>query len=101
MKLTIGETVYDFDVDSITNREAMLLEDQLGLTFQEFTELLQRGSMKALTGLAWLAMRRTDPEAPFDAVDFKLADIEDEAPLAEGAGNSATDTASLSLASSE
>ncbi len=81
MKITIDGTVYDVDATSVTNREAIALEDEFEMTFQEFGALLGRGSMKAMTGLAWIIMRRSNPDVAFDAVDFKLADAEEDAPL--------------------
>lgn len=88
MKITIGGTVYDVDANSVTNREAITIEDEFGMTFQEFGALLGRGSMKAMTGLAWIIMRRTDPAVEFGAVDFKLADTEGDVPLEEVGENS-------------
>lgn len=92
MKITIDGTVYGVDATSVTNREAMTIEDEFGMTFQEFGQLLGRGSMKALTGLAWIIMRRTDSEVAFDAVDFKLADAEDDVPLGAADTSSADGT---------
>ncbi len=81
MKLTVDGKLYDLDAGSLTNKEAILLEDLYGMTFQEFGELLTRGSTKAMTGLVWLAMRRDGSDIAFEDVEFHFEDFEtDEVP---------------------
>lgn len=104
MKISVNGAVYDFEYESVTNGEAIALEDQAGITFVELGDLLKRGSVKAMTGLAWIAMRRVEPNLAFADVDFKVAEmtIEDAAPLeaADASSDAVTEPTSLSTSES-
>ena len=81
MKVTIDGTQYEYDPESLTNTEAMALEAALGMTFKQWSEMLQQGSVSALTGLVWMIQKRDEPAKRFSDVVFKFAEleIEDEA----------------------
>lgn len=97
-KVTVDGAEYDFDFDSITNKEATAIEIALGVSFKRWGELLQEGYMSATTALVWTIQKRTDPALRFDAVEFKIVDLDfgdDPAPLPQGT-NSDADTSESS-----
>jgi hypothetical protein len=68
IKVTVKGEVFSFDNENYPLPEAIELEEKLGMPFAEWERGLYRGSAKAMTGLAWLAMKR-------DGRDVKLEDI--------------------------
>lgn len=103
MKLTIDGQEYDFDPDSLTNKDAAAIEKATGSTFNAWIDALNSGSITALTALVWTIQKRTNPALRIDDVEFRLADVApeeetDEVPLPDATG-SASDT-SESLPSS-
>ncbi len=81
MKITVDGNTYDFEPDSLRNDEAMLIEKQCGVTFKQWGELLEQGSILAMTALVWIIQRRENSALEFDDVRFEFSslDIEDEA----------------------
>lgn len=75
MKITVDGKAYDFDEESMLNTEAMALEAAMGMPTQQWSELLQKGSVSALTGLVWLVRRREEPALRFSEVEFALAKL--------------------------
>lgn len=76
MKLGINDEVVEFDdkevLLSLTNREAMDIERVCGCTYNEWQELLKRGSAGAVTAFVWVALRRNQPDLRYDAVEFTI-----------------------------
>jgi len=78
MKITVNGTQYEFDQNSLTNREAMAIEKVTGWTFTEWAAKMGDGSAVALTAMIWTIQRREDPKVKFDEVEFSYADLEAE-----------------------
>lgn len=68
LKVTVAGEVLSFDNDRYPLTEAIELEEKLGMTFAEWNRDFYRGSVKALCGLVWLALKR-------DGRGIPLADI--------------------------
>lgn len=81
MKITVGDTVYEYDPNSLRNDEAMAIETALGVTFKQWSDQLSQGSIAALTALVWTVQKRDDPSLRFGDVKFAFAElqVEDEA----------------------
>lgn len=77
MKLAVKveNVTYQLDVDELQNGDVIDLEDVTGLTFTEWLESLQKGSLKALTGVIWLARRENEPDLAFRDVTFRLSAV--------------------------
>ncbi len=82
MKITVDGNVYDFEPDSMRNDEAILIEKQCGVTFKQWGELLQEGSIMAMTALVWIIQRRETSGLAFDDVRFQFSGLEVEEPEA-------------------
>jgi hypothetical protein len=80
-----GKT-YEFDQDSMTNLDAMALEDVTGWGLRTFGEKLADGSGRALTFLVWLVRSRTEPGLKFDEVEFSLARLDLDEDEVAGSG---------------
>jgi hypothetical protein len=78
VKLIVNDETLDFDAKSITNREAMALEAAVGMTFGQFTDALKKQSALAMTGMVWLAQRRSNPKLKFSEVEFTFGDLKVE-----------------------
>ena len=83
MKFLIdGETV-EFDTERITNVEGMAIERVTGMLFGEWGELLNKGSMLAITALVWIIRKRQDPPLRFDDVLFEQFEPLEDAPAGD------------------
>ena len=76
--LTIGDKTWQFDIAKLTNREGMAVEKATGLTVQEWTQQIARGSMSALTALVWIVRTRDEPSLAYDDVVFSLDELKVE-----------------------
>lgn len=78
---------FEFDPNSVTNREAMALEKATGMTFGQWSDALVAGSALAMTGVLWLIQRRVLPQLKFSEVEFPIAgiDVEDLTAVEEDA----------------
>lgn len=76
MIIKVGADRYEIDPTAISNTEAILLEENTGLTLVEMADALDRGSAKAITGLVWLAWRRKDPTLLYEDVTFPMGDVD-------------------------
>jgi hypothetical protein len=82
MKISVDGNTYDFDAESMRNDEAMLIEKQCGVTFKQWGELLEQGSVLAMTALVWIIQRRENPALLFEEVRFEFSSLEvEEAPV--------------------
>ena len=88
MRITVGDTTYDYDVTTMGNDEAIALEEEVGYTVSEMLQALDRNSIKALTALLWLIQRRDNPALEFGDVKYKLSDLK-EADLGDQDGSEA------------
>lgn len=65
---------WEFDADDLTGDQVILLEDTLDLTFEEWSERLNKGSMKAMLALVWIFRRETDKDLSWtDAKKIRLS----------------------------
>ena len=86
MKITVdGDQTFHIALQRITNVEGMAVERATGMLFKEWFAGLKQGSMLALTGLVWIAMKRTQPDLRFSDVEFSTLDVDqgDEQAAAE------------------
>ena len=64
-----GATFIAFDMDTVTDDEAIALEDAFGVTWTQFLDGIGDGSIKSQKALVWLAQRRETPDLqPADVV---------------------------------
>jgi hypothetical protein len=85
-RIIIDGQEHDFDFGNPSNKEIMLLEKVYGGTFKAWAEAMADGSITALTCLAYVVMKRTDPTLRFDDVEFAIGDgfrIEDDKAASE------------------
>jgi len=75
MRLKIDGTSYDFDIEGMSNRDAIAVERVTGNTFGEWAERLKAGSMEAVTALVWIIRRQSDPGLKFNDVEFPIASL--------------------------
>jgi len=74
--VTVDGHKYEFSEGSMTNLEAMAIEDVLGVTVGEWQDLLNRRSMRATTALVWMLRRREEPALKFEEVVFNPSSID-------------------------
>lgn len=79
MRVTVGESVYEYDETKLLNTEAIALQKATGLKPPQFAEGLKEGDAIALSGLVWLILRRAGETVKFDDLEFDLASIDVEA----------------------
>jgi hypothetical protein len=89
MRFKLDGKVLEFDEDTVTNKELIHLERELGLTVRGLMEGVNAGSMVAITGMVWMARRRTEPALAFDDIEFSLGGFEimDDDGQQDGPGN--------------
>lgn len=90
----------EFDIDSVSVEEAILLEDTLDIPWLECIST-KAGSAKVMRGFVWLYKRRTDPDLKLEDVDFniqqfghELGQPEEAAVPLEGSDDSSTSSKS-------
>jgi hypothetical protein len=85
LKITYEGTVYDFDLDDLSVKQAQKIEKHIGGTLADWEAGLGRASADCLQAVAWLIFTGGD-QTPIADVDFKimkLAKAMDEAQQAE------------------
>lgn len=83
MIIAVGTDRYEIEPSTISNVEAIAIEEAVGLTLVEMAEALDRGSAKAITALVWIAWSRKDPTLSFESVKFHMGTV-DVNPAEEG-----------------
>lgn len=78
LRLTLAGKTYEFSEDNSTNTELIDLEDVTGWESGELVERLAKGSMRAVTAVLWLCMRRDKPGLVLADVKFRTADLQVE-----------------------
>jgi hypothetical protein len=67
----------------------MDIEKVTGGTFGDWSTLLEKGSMLALTAMVWIIQRRDNPQLKFSEVNFEIGSLEIEDEEAEKAEKAA------------
>ena len=78
MKITISGEQHEFDLDDLTNVEAMAIERALSMSFGDFGTALSSGSASAITAVVWTILRRENSSLRFGDVSFKFSDLQFE-----------------------
>jgi hypothetical protein len=94
LKITYEGTVYDFDLDDLSVKQAQKIEKHIGGTLADWEAGLGRASADCLQAVAWLIFTGGD-KTPIADVDFKimkLAKAMDEAQAVEEAERMPGDT---------
>ena len=78
MKITIQDVDHEFDLDTMTNDEAMKIEAAIGMPFGKFGTALGDGSATALTALVWIVQRRDNPSLRYGDVHFTFGELKME-----------------------
>ncbi len=72
MQVTYEGTVYEFDMDEVTVKQAIKIEKHMGCTLDEWGKQLEKGgSMLALQALGWLILFG-GKTIPVEDADFKI-----------------------------
>jgi hypothetical protein len=94
MKLNINGTIYDYDMERISVREAMMLKTATGLNLRPFSTALGELDPAALAALAWLVQTKAGVKGAdgeplkFADVDFDMIEfLEDQQPAELGVGD--------------
>ncbi len=74
-----GRKTYTYEEEAVTTAEAILIEDETGLSWTEFKDAIQRNSVKAVVALVWVLRLREEPGLPLEQVVFKLGDLDSDA----------------------
>lgn len=69
---------WDFDSGKLMNVESEAIERVSKMTFGEWTDAVQRGSVTALHALLWVMLKRGEPTLAYDAVQFNLSEVDFE-----------------------
>ena len=76
MKLNINGTVYEYDLDHISVRDAMMLKTATGMNLRPFSQAIGDLDAEALVALAWLVLTRAGVKGA-DGQPLTLADVPD------------------------
>jgi hypothetical protein len=83
---------WDFDPMRMLTTEAEAIETVTGLTYIQFGEALENGSMKAFRALVWIMRKRhEDPTLKYRDVDFPIGALTFEADDEEPADDEQVD----------
>jgi hypothetical protein len=75
MKLNINGTVYDWDMDHITARDAMMLKTATGFNLKPFVQALTDVDPDCMIALAWVVQTQAGVKGT-DGEPLKLADVD-------------------------
>jgi hypothetical protein len=86
MKLNINGAIYDYDMDRITVRDAMMLKTATGLNLKPFSTALGELDPNCLAALAWLVQTKAGVKGAdgeplkFTDVDFDMIEFLEDQP---------------------
>lgn len=69
---------WDFDPDRLMSPEAVAIERLTKLTFAEWTEAVQRGSVLALHALLYVMLKREIPSLKPSEIEFSMSEVDFE-----------------------
>lgn len=75
--------VWDVDLNKLMNAESEAIEKRTGMTYTEFGDALQRGSVSAMHALLWVLRKRKIPTLEYGQVQFTTDEVSLELGLAE------------------
>ena len=75
MKLNINGTIYDYDMDRISIRDAMMLKTATGLNLRPFSAALTDLDPNCLQALAWLVQVKAGVTGA-DGAPIKVGDVD-------------------------
>jgi hypothetical protein len=86
MKLNINGAIYEYDLDRITVRDAMMLKTATGLNLKPFSTALGELDPNCLAALAWLVQTKAGVKGAdgeplkFGDVDFDMIEFLEDQP---------------------
>lgn len=73
-----ARTAWEFEPNKLMSPEAEAIERHTGMTYNEWTQAVTKGSMLALHGLLYVMLKRKEPTLKWDSVQFCLDDVDFE-----------------------
>lgn len=75
VRLAYAGKTYLFGEAVADNVELMDLENVMGVPLGDWADMLNRGSVRAVTALVWLMRRRDEPALAFADVRFRMTEV--------------------------
>jgi hypothetical protein len=84
-------TSYTYDPESVTVKQAMMLEAHTGASFEKWGDDLSTANLKALQAFGWLILTGGDLDKPIADTDFVIAALADAVSAGQAAEKAAED----------
>jgi hypothetical protein len=84
-------TSYTYDPESVTVKQAMMLEAHTGTSFEKWGDDISTANLKALQAFGWLILTGGDLDAPIGDTDFGIAALAEAVGVAQAAEKAAED----------
>jgi hypothetical protein len=91
-----GET-YTYDPESVTVKQAMMLEAHTGTSFEKWGDDISTANLKALQAFGWLILTSGDLATPIAETDFVISAMADAVGAAQAAEKAAEDAKAAAM----
>jgi hypothetical protein len=78
-------TSYTYDPESVTVKQAMMLEAHTGTSFEKWGDDISTANLKALQAFGWLILTGGDLNSPVGDTDFVIAALAESVGVAQAA----------------
>lgn len=75
MKINVGDSAYDWDMDKMMVSEAIALHEKTRMTIRPWRQALAEGDPLATKGLVFLLKLRAGEQPDWQTLDFDLATV--------------------------
>ena len=97
MIISYKGTSYTYDPESVTVKQAMMLEAHTGASFEKWGDDLSTANLKALQAFGWLILTAGDLGKPIADTDFVIAALADAVSVAQAAEKAAEDAKAAAM----
>jgi hypothetical protein len=90
-------TSYTYDPESVTVKQAMMLEAHTGTSFEKWGDDISTANLKALQAFGWLILTSGDLATPIAETDFVISAMADAVGAAQAAEKAAEDAKAAAM----
>jgi hypothetical protein len=84
-------TSYTYDPETVTVKQAMMLEAHTGTSFEKWGDDISTANLKALQAFGWLILTGGDLASPIADTDFEIAKLAEAVGVAQAAEKAGAD----------
>ena len=97
MIISYKGTSYTYDPESVTVKQAMMLEAHTGASFEKWGDDLSTANLKALQAFGWLILTSGDLNTPIAETDFVIVALAEAVGAAQAAQKAEEDAKAAAM----